>query len=93
MILFRFIEQLKFKNEIYKPGDNIKLTGKEGMNKHLYGKIMLIAKKESIDFPVVLVAWYFNKYDPIIIEQNYSHLSKKELIFSEYEDWQYIETI
>jgi len=52
---------------IYCPGDNIKLMGKEGDNKNLYGKIILIAKVEKIDFPVVLVGWYFNKYDPIII--------------------------
>lgn len=54
---------------------------------------MLIATVKEIDFPVVLVAWYFNKYDPIIMEQNYSHLSKKQLIFSEYEDWQYVQAI
>lgn len=54
---------------------------------------MLIVLVPGIKFPVLLVNWYFNLNDPIIVEQGYTHLSKKELIFSDYSDWQYIESV
>jgi hypothetical protein len=54
---------------------------------------MLIAKVNELQFPTILVNWYSNKYDPFVSEKRYSHVSKKELIFSSYEDWQYIESV
>ena len=53
----------------------------------------MTAKVPQIQFPIILIAWYFSKEDPIIKEQAFSHLSAKQLILSKYVDWQYIESL
>lgn len=74
-------------------GDNICLWQKETGGKKSIGKILQIVKITRVQFPVLLVAWYFSRDDPCVSEQNFNHLGKQELILSKYQDWQYMETV
>jgi hypothetical protein len=47
----------------------------------------------SIQFPVLLLAWYFTRDDPALQEQQSPRLPAKELLLSPYEDWQYVESV
>jgi hypothetical protein len=55
--------------------------------------IVKIVKIKRVQFPVLLVAWYFSRDDACLSEHNFSHLAKQELILSKYRDWQYMETV
>lgn len=88
-----FIKKLKFRNTIYSPGDDVFLLGGEGKDNTVFGKIAVIAKVTSLQFPIMLVNWYYCKKDPVVEEQHLLHVGKKELIFSRYEDWVYVESL
>lgn len=87
-----FIKQLKFKNTLYSSGDSIRLINEQAQQ-HCFGRIIHIAKTPTIQFPVMLIAWYFHSQDPLLKEQAFSHLSPKELVLSELVDWQYVESV
>jgi hypothetical protein len=88
-----FLRKLKFRNTIYSPGDDVFLLGGEGKDNTVLGKIALIAKVATLQFPILLVNWYYCKKDPVVEEQHLLHVAKKELIFSGYEDWVYVESL
>jgi hypothetical protein len=79
-----FLKKLKFRNTIYSPGDDVFLLGGEGKDNTVLGKIALIAKVSTLQFPILLVNWYYCKKDPVVEEQHLLHVAKKELIFSGY---------
>lgn len=83
---------MRFRNTLYSPGDDVYFR-QAGKDRQPIGKIVAIAKTANIQFPLLLVAWYFSRDDPIIQEQEWSHLGSRELIFSHYEDWQYVEAL
>lgn len=61
-----FLKTLKFKNSLFRPGDDIVAHQKIQDNTESYGKILLIGKHKKIQFPVLLVAWYYTREDPLI---------------------------
>jgi hypothetical protein len=77
---------------VYSPGDSVRLLDDQDQQR-CFGKIIHIAKIPSLQFPVLLVAWYFHCQDPLLKEQGFSHLSLKELVLSGLVDWQYVESI
>ena len=58
--------KLKFRNTIFVPGDDIVLLQNLDEKKEVYAKIVAIAKIPSVQFPVLLVTWYFTKLDQIV---------------------------
>ena len=87
----RIIKKLKFRNSIFSTGDDILLI--QGPSRYGQAKIVTIAKIPSLQFPILLVAWYYPKNDPLIQDLQLTHLSKNELILSDFQDWQYVESI
>ncbi len=56
----------------------------------MYGKIITFATIKKIEFPVLLVSWYYSNKDEIASE---IALGNQELVMSDYVDWQYVETV
>ena len=67
------LTKLKFQNQYYEPGDNIALNG----DRKYYGRILEIASVKDLQFPVLLIAWFYGKED--IIDQK---IGEKELLLS-----------
>ena len=62
----------------------------EEKSEPVYGKILTFAQIKRVEYPVLLIAWYYSSKDQIASDLA---LGQHELVISDYLDWQYVETV